>query len=211
MMALVDELMGPIAAMCAAVLAFLLAMWLLWLAIGAGMWIIDWVYMHYMWRCGMKVFVSGSSTVMMLPNEVKSALDRLMGYGAQILVDDCYGIDSAVQRYLESKRYENVVVYTSDKKPRFDCMSKGAVISCNSEAAGFAGRAYYAVKDCAMARDCDSAIMVWDGDSQGTKSNIERVRGLGKPYKVFSVSSDVRRKRGLMVRLRSGQAQGAPA
>ncbi|GHV11536.1 hypothetical protein FACS1894162_7080 [Bacteroidia bacterium] len=36
--------------------------------------------------------------------------------------------------------------------------------------------------DKAMAEDCDSALMFWDGKSKGTKHNMDCLKKLGKYY-----------------------------
>ena len=66
----------------------------------------------------MRVFISGSKSISKLPEEVKSLLDTFIATDAEILVGDCYGVDAAVQMYLDSKGYSNVIVYCSGETPR---------------------------------------------------------------------------------------------
>ena len=66
----------------------------------------------------MKLFVSGSKSISVLPDEVKAILDEHIALGTEFLVGDCYGVDAAVQKYLESKGYSNVTIYCSGETPR---------------------------------------------------------------------------------------------
>lgn len=163
------------------------------------------------WRHGMKLFISGSSNIRVLSPEVMHIIDGFIARGAEILVGDCSGVDSAVQRYLAKVGYKNVTIYTSNATPRNDYVPGCCIISCNGEAIGLHGEAYYAVKDAAMTRDCDCALAVWDGVSRGTKMNISRVKGMGKPCRVVTVSPEVRSCMNLLARARTAQVQGAPA
>jgi len=42
------------------------------------------------------------------------------------------------------------------------------------------GKPLYQLKDNAMAADCDSGVMFWDGKSVGTKYNMDNLAKLGK-------------------------------
>ena len=134
----------------------------------------------------MKVFISGSKSISKLPDEVKSLLDTFIATDAEILVGDCYGVDAVVQMYLDSKGYSNVIVYCSGETPRNNFVTGAKVCSCAEAAKGLTGSAFHYVKDIQMARDCDQALMVWDGKSKGTAENIRRMKELNKPYKVIN-------------------------
>lgn len=134
----------------------------------------------------MKVFISGSKSISKLPEEVKSLLDSYIVTGAKILVGDCYGIDAAVQKYLESKGYCNVTIYCSGETPRNNFVTGAKVRSCAEAANGLTGSTFQYVKDIQMTQDCDQALMVWDGKSKGTGENIRRVKEMGKPYRIIT-------------------------
>ena len=124
----------------------------------------------------MKLFISGSKSISVLSDEVKLTLDNYMANGTEFLIGDCYGVDAAVQKYLELKGYRNVTIYCSGEIPRN-----------NLEAAkGLTGRAFQYVKDIQMAQDCDQALMVWDGNSKGTGENIRRIMEMEKPNIVIN-------------------------
>ena len=137
----------------------------------------------------MKVFISGSKSISKLPEEVKSLLDTFIATDAEILVGDCYGVDAAVQMYLDSKGYSNVIVYCSGETPRNNFVTGAKVCSCAEAAKGLTGREFHYVKDIQMANDCDQAIMIWDGKSKGTGENIRRIKELKKPYQEIIVNS----------------------
>lgn len=137
----------------------------------------------------MRVFISGSKSISKLPEEVKSLLDTFIATDAEILVGDCYGVDAAVQMYLDSKGYSNVIVYCSGETPRNNFVTGAKVCSYAEAAKGLTGSAFHYVKDIQMAQDCDQAFMIWDGKSKGTGENIRRINELNKPYQEIIVNS----------------------
>ena len=134
----------------------------------------------------MRVFISGSKSISALPEEVKSLLDSYIVTGAEILIGDCYGVDTAVQMYLDSKGYSNVIVYCSGETPRNNFVTGAKVCSYAEAAKGLTGSAFHYVKDIQMAQDCDQAFMMWDGKSKGTAENIRRIKEMGKPYRIIN-------------------------
>ncbi|SHL80527.1 hypothetical protein [Fibrobacter sp. UWH4] len=137
----------------------------------------------------MRVFISGSKSISKLPKEVKSLFDSYIVTGAEILVGDCYGVDAAVQMYLDSKGYSNVIVYCSGETPRNIFVTGAKVCSYAEAAKGLTGSAFQYVKDIQMAQDCDTALMIWDGKSKGTAENIRRIKEMNKPYQEIIVNS----------------------
>ena len=134
----------------------------------------------------MKVFISGSKSISKLPEEAKSLLDEHIALGTEFLIGDCYGVDAAVQMYLDSKGYSNVIVYCSGETPRNNFVTGAKVCSYAEAAKGLTGSAFHYVKDIQMANDCDQAIMIWDGKSKGTAENIRRIKELKKPYRIIN-------------------------
>ena len=134
----------------------------------------------------MKLFISGSKSISKLPEEVKSLLDEYIALGTEFLVGDCYGVDAVVQKYLDSKGYSNVIVYCSGETPRNNFVTGTKVRSCAETAKGLTGRAFQYVKDIQMAQDCDTALMIWDGKSNGTGENIRRMKEMRKPYRIIT-------------------------
>ena len=118
----------------------------------------------------------------MLPELAKTFIDQFIENGDEIFVGDCYGIDAVVQKYLESKGFSNVTVYCSGVIPRNNFTSSAKIRSCAEAAKGLTGRAFHYVKDVQMAKDCDQALMIWDGKSKGTTENLKRIKEMGKPF-----------------------------
>ncbi len=129
-----------------------------------------------------KLFVSGSKSISKLSEAAIGLLDDAIKKGMEILVGDCYGVDAAVQKYLDQRNYANVTVYCSGEKPRNYFLTNGRVRSCSLLSKGLNGRAFNYVKDIEMSKDCDRALMIWDGKSAGTHENINRMIQLGKPF-----------------------------
>jgi hypothetical protein len=134
----------------------------------------------------MKLFISGSKSISILSDEVKSLLDTFIATDAEILVGDCYGVDAAVQKYLESKGYCNVTIYCSGETSRNNFAPSAKVRSCAEAAKGLTGSTFQYVKDMQMTQDSDQALMVWDGKSKGTGENIRRIKELKKPYRIIT-------------------------
>ena len=134
----------------------------------------------------MKLFISGSKSITELPITFKLLLDDYMVESTEFLVGDCYGVDAAVQKYLELKGYKNVTIYCSGETPRNNFTTGAKVRSCADAAKGLTGSAFHYVKDIQMANDCDQAIMIWDGKSKGTGENIRRIKEMGKPYRIIN-------------------------
>lgn len=133
----------------------------------------------------MKLFISGSKSISVLSDDVKSALDDYMANGTEFLIGDCYGVDAAVQKYLESKGYRNVTIYCSGETPRNNFVTEAKVHSCAETVKGLTGSAFHYVKDLQMASDCDQTLIIWNGKSKGTRENIRRITEMEKPYRVI--------------------------
>lgn len=133
----------------------------------------------------MIVFVSGSSKLKKLTTEMTQCLDNYMDLNASFIVGDCYGADELAQKYLKSKCYEDVTVYTSTETPRAKRCSYDKFVSLWSEAQGKTGEDFYQVKDKAMCMACDIAVAFWNGSSYGVKCNIIRCLDLNKTCLVY--------------------------
>ncbi|ACX75695.1 conserved hypothetical protein [Fibrobacter succinogenes subsp. succinogenes S85] len=130
----------------------------------------------------MKIFISGSKSISKLPELAKIFIDQFIENNDEILIGDCYGVDAVVQKHLESKSFSNITVYCSGVNPRNNFTSSAKIHSCAEAAKGLTGRAFHYVKDVQMAKDCDQALMIWDGKSKGTAENLKRIKEMGKPF-----------------------------
>jgi hypothetical protein len=135
-------------------------------------------------RNGIKVFIAGSRRLARINNDVKARIENIVGKGLVVVVGDANGVDKAVQQYLSSRKYRNVVVF---------CMEGG----CRNNIGGWPTRtitaaeprrrdfAYYSTKDRAMSEEADYGLMLWDGRSRGTLTNIVHLVREGKPVVVY--------------------------
>ena len=133
----------------------------------------------------MKIFISGSKSISMLPELAKTFIDQFIENGDEILIGDCYGVDAVVQKYIKSKGFNSVTVYCSGVTPRNNFTSSAKIHSCTEAAKGLTGSEFHYVKDIQMANDCDQALMIWDGKSKGTAENLKRIKEMGKPFVVI--------------------------
>ena len=135
-----------------------------------------------------RVFIGGSRRLSRLNQEVMHRLDKVIEKGLTVIVGDANGADKAVQRYLASKRYNRVIVF---------CMAGG----CRNNVGSWPTReiaaapeshhdfAYYSTKDRVMGNEADYALMLWDGKSRGTLTNIADLVQQEKPVVVYLAPS----------------------
>ena len=122
----------------------------------------------------MKYFISGSKTISTLAESTKDAIDIFISLEAEFLIGDCYDIDFAIQKYLESKGYSKVTIYCSGETPKYNFVSGAKIHPCaNVE------------KDIQIINDCDAALIIWDGKSKETEKNIHRILELNKMHNIF--------------------------
>jgi hypothetical protein len=100
-------------------------------------------------------------------------------------VGDANGADKAVQGYLAARGYRQVVVYCMD-------VCRNNVGSWPTHAhltqPGLRrDRQYYGIKDLAMAKDASCGLMIWDGTSKGTLTNVVNLLKMQKKVLLYSV------------------------
>ena len=129
------------------------------------------------------VFLGGSRRISRLNPAIRSRLEELVSRDMQILIGDANGADRAMQRQLADWAYGNVVVFFVGSAPR---NNEGRWSTHRIPVPGGAkGFEYYAAKDRAMAREADCGLMLWDGESRGTLTNVEALVRDGKPVALY--------------------------
>lgn len=118
----------------------------------------------------MKVFIAGARAITTLNTSVLQKLNAISQKGYDVLVGDCYGVDTAVQQFFIERGYKNVTVFASNGKARNN-IGNWAVQSVSVDR-GLRGFDFYRQKDIAMANIANCGFMIWDGKSKGTLSNI---------------------------------------
>ena len=131
-----------------------------------------------------RVFVAGSRAVSRLNAAIRERLDRIIDAGHDVLIGDANGADRAVQQYFADRKYGRVTVFCTGLK----CRNNVAGWTTHSVAppAGVnGGFDFYAVKDREMASRATHGLMLWDGESRGTFTNIKNLVRDGKPVVVY--------------------------
>lgn len=133
----------------------------------------------------MNIFIGGSKNIGRLSPAVKKMLCSIIRSNHHILIGDCYGIDLAVQHFLNEQKYENITIYTACNCARRNVGGWKEVII----AADNVGFSAHREKDVAMANACDFGIMIWNGSSKGTFANIKDLKTLGKKVVIINETS----------------------
>ena len=128
------------------------------------------------------VFIGGSRAVSRLNALIKEQLDNLIAHQSTILVGDANGSDKAVQRYLADQEYRSVCIYCMQ-----DCRNNEGEWPIRSirSSAKQKDFSYYSTKDRVMAEEAHCGLMLWDGKSKGTLSNIITLLSSGKKVLVY--------------------------
>ncbi|SPJ16677.1 Putative transcriptional regulator (fragment) [Syntrophobacter sp. SbD2] len=133
-----------------------------------------------------KVFIGGSRGVSRLSEPIRMRLDRIIEKGLPVIIGDANGADKAVQQYLNSKNYLNVVVFCSGHACRNNLGSwKQRKVSSSARNKTFD---FYAAKDRAMADEATVGFMVWNGKSKGTLLNVLRLLKRQKKAVLYNVT-----------------------
>ena len=134
------------------------------------------------------VFLGGSKCIGRLPDKVVTLIDELMEKREHFIIGDCHGMDLAFQTYLESKHYPHVTIYCSGEKCRFNVGDWPEKHICVPD--GIEGYKFYRVKDYALMKDCDAALLVYETRALATRSYIYYLKRLGKPIFAFDLERD---------------------
>lgn len=136
----------------------------------------------------MKIFIAGARSVKTLSPTVIKKMHSIFNNGFDVIVGDCYGVDKSVQTYFASLGYTKVSVYASNGIARNN-VGNWTVKSISAPQT-YKGFDFYRQKDLAMADDADFGLMIWDGKSRGTYSNIMTLIEKGKSVLVYLTPID---------------------
>ena len=131
-----------------------------------------------------KVFIAGSRALSRLNDALRQRLDRIIDERHAVLVGDASGADRAVQQYLADKRYGNVTVYCTGARCRNN-VGQWPTMVVAPPAGVRGGFDFYAAKDREMAVRASHGLMLWDGESRGTLTNIRNLVDSHKPVVVY--------------------------
>ncbi len=132
-----------------------------------------------------KVFISGSISIKKLPLAVQKSIEKIINNKFEILVGDAKGVDSLVQDFCNKKQYHSVIVYTIGKYPRYLANTNFKIkkIDVPKEIKNI--RKQQQEKDKQMTFESHYSLVVWDGKSKGSYSNIIRAIENNKKVKVY--------------------------
>ena len=138
------------------------------------------------------VFVSGKVKFdKPITSMVKRELDRAMNAGSKIIIGDAPGADTRCQDYLASKRYDNVVVYTTDEVVRNNVGNWP--VERVSDNGMTSERDVRAQKDIAMSNAATKGIVVSSRDDRSdsaTSKNMQRLAEAGKSIQFYDYKAD---------------------
>lgn len=116
------------------------------------------------------VFIGGSRRITRLNDTIRSRSDNIMRQHFAVVIGDANGADKAIQHYLATKGYRNVIVYFMGNLCRNNVGNwPTKQVFANHQIKNFS---YYATKDKKMADVASYGFMIWDGRSKGTLNNI---------------------------------------
>ncbi|MGB7217797.1 MAG: hypothetical protein WBD07_03215 [Vicinamibacterales bacterium] len=131
-----------------------------------------------------KVFIAGSRSVSRLDDALKQRLDRIVAEQHEVLVGDANGADRAVQQYLADRQYQTVTVYCTGGHCRNN-VGGWKTVPVEAPAGVRGGFDFYAAKDREMAAHATHGLMLWDGESRGTLTNIKNLVRDNRPVVVY--------------------------
>jgi hypothetical protein len=131
-----------------------------------------------------KVFIAGSRSLTRLNEALRDRLARIVTEGHDVLVGDANGADKAVQSFFADRNYRRVTVFCTGGRCRNN-VGTWPVMAVSAPTGVHSGFDFYAAKDREMASAATHGLMVWDGDSRGTLTNIRNLVAAGKPVVVY--------------------------
>lgn len=155
------------------------------------------------------IFISGSREIPYVPDEVRERVDRIIDLGFGIVVGDSErGVDAAILRYLESRTYENVTVFTIHDRPRvkgildaWDIRKIEPDSNVKTDKAGNVRnrRELETAKDQAMGAIADFGLVIWQSTyanrfgntsvSKGSLRNMYQLLSAGRPVVLYKAPS----------------------
>lgn len=131
------------------------------------------------------VFISGSISLSSLPNDVKESLRKIEAQNLQVLIGDAKGVDNLIQKELKEDNYTNVIVNTIYETPRNIVSNHFKIHRVDYDKSLKSEREKQTQKDKFMTMRSDYSLIIWDGKSIGSYSNIKRAFDNNKKTKVF--------------------------
>ena len=135
----------------------------------------------------MKIFIAGARSIKEIDDDVKTKLLSISDKHFDILVGDCSGVDTAVQKFYQAQKYSKITIFASNGKARNN-LGNWPINNIVVED-GLKGFDFYRQKDIAMANEADYGFMIWDGKSKGTLNNIIELVKQDKYVLIYLISN----------------------
>ena len=130
-----------------------------------------------------RIFLSGSRGISRLNDDIRTRIQNIINNGFQVFVGDANGADKALQKFLADAKYQNVTVFCSGNTCRNNI---GGWHTHNVRVdSKLKGRDFYTQKDKEMAQRADYGLVLWDGKSAGSISNVFELLKLDKTAVVY--------------------------
>ena len=133
-----------------------------------------------------KIFIAGAKSINSLDAFVQKKLMSICQKNYDVVVGDCYGVDSLVQKFYANVGYRNIEIFASNGKARNNVGNW--TVHNVPVPAGVRGFEFYKQKDIAMANTADYGFMIWDGESKGTLNNMINLISRNKPVMVYLIN-----------------------
>lgn len=136
----------------------------------------------------MKIFIAGARSVKDLDVSVRKKLLSIVQKGYDVLVGDCYGVDTSVQKFYSDLGYGKVTVYASNGRARNNLGHWNVrKVPVPANVRGFD---FYKQKDMAMANEADCGFLIWDGESRGTLNNAINLIAQNKTILIYLTAAN---------------------
>lgn len=129
------------------------------------------------------IFISGSLSIRQLPASVMKRLGVVIDKELPVVIGDAPGADAAVQRFLADCGVRHVTIFCGGSVPRHN-IGLWPVRQVRADAPA-GTRAFHSAKDREMCRLAGVGFVIWDGTSQGSRSNIRRLCKQGRYVVVY--------------------------
>ena len=136
-----------------------------------------------------KVFIGGSRKISKINIELKKRIDNIIKMNFTILIGDANGVDKSIQKYLFKKEYKNVYIFCAGDKCRNN-IGEWEVKYIKTDLAKKDFN-FYSLKDIEMAKETDYGLMIWDGKSRGTLSNVMNLLEKNKTCLLYLSSDNI--------------------
>jgi hypothetical protein len=133
------------------------------------------------------VFIAGSMAIKHLDFKVQERLMNIITLGHDIVVGDADGVDTSIQQFLWEEHVDRVTVFCTGDRARNNIGNWPLHQVSTYHKPG--SRAFFTVKDVAMAEKADTGLMIWDCKSTGTLTNVCELLGR-KKYSLVFINKD---------------------